>query len=216
MATLGQAFRAEVEAKVGHGHTYLQPRREPTWADVEELYPESADLARAVGLGGPGDHKPGTRAWRRRKSFLDQTARWRRGGRNPMAGSIWTDRLKSVVRAGWRRASTPGSVAQVLAFMREFGVTVYHFAGTFTYDPRRARTIRTSVACRPWVLEASGFDELSRARPTNWAQCGQALINAWASVYGMGELPYETAVEKVGDLSFRLGIDPNADWDEEE
>lgn len=216
LSQLASVFRAEVKSHVGIRAENLMPRREPTFADVQELYPDGPSLASALGLGAPGRHKPGTTAWRRRRNLLDDYSRWRRGGRNPFAGSH-AGRLRSVVRTAWRKAATPASQTRVLEMMAEHGITVYSFIGHFNYEPDRERVITAKVYVSPSVFEESGFAAaVAGIPPTDWDHLARAALNAWARAYGLDD-DFQEEIDQGGafltGLAFDLGRDPFVDYD---
>lgn len=213
MTTLAEAFREEVEAKIGHSHTLLMPNREPRWSDVEEEFPTNASLARAAGFGAAEDNRRGSKAWNDRRNFMRSAQRWRAGTKqhNPFGKSKWSPRLTSIVERRWRRQATPRSWREVLSLMSSHGITMTAIECTFAYEKTRERTIHATVSIAPWALEEANFTEAIEGR-MNWRQAAQAVINAWAAGYGMGELPYDEGGVFDVEMSFRLGRDPNARW----
>lgn len=221
LSKLAQHFRQEVRSKIGQPARNLIPDREPTFADVRELYPDGPSLASAMGLGAPGAHRKGTKAFRKRANLLDYYSRWRRGGRDPFRGP-YAARLKSLVRTGWRKVATPSSYLAVLQLIVEHGATMVRFEGTFPYEPGRTRKVTTGVFIWPVVLEDYRFSAAVAATPpVRWPWLAQTFLDAWAHAYGLDEnfdsdededeLYWEGAVTT--DLLFEIGREEEIGYD---
>lgn len=187
--TLREIFRAEVRRKVGVAVSNLVPDREPTFADVQELYPTGPDLAEALGYGANRDHVRGSRAWRERRNLIDDYSRWRRGGRNPFrrgeATSARARQLTAAVRREWRLSATPRTQLEVLQFVVAEGATVTYFQGEFDYEPGRERTA-PAVYIFPSLLEREGFSgAVRRSPPIPWGDVAGTFLTAWAIAYGL-------------------------------
>lgn len=217
---LARAFREEVERKVGHVHELVADRGEPTLSDFVEIFPATTEgrqeAARAAGYGGPGEHRPGTKAWTRRRSFMRELQRWtttaeqRRRQGEGARGRPLGRREASIVRSQWKKQSRPANVRAVLRMMNRYGATVTNFTGRFTYE-RRLRTLdRYAVGVRPAVAQRSGFArELTDREPIPWEELAEAFLLAFGRSYGMGDYAAGGATD-VRAFTFRLGYTPEA------
>lgn len=216
---LARAFREEVERKVGHVHELVADRGEPTLSDFVELFPATTAgrqaAAKAAGYGGPGEHRQGSRAWTRRRSFMRELQRYtttagqrRRQGPGGRERPL-NRREASIVRSQWRKQSRPGNVRAVLRAMNRYGATVTNFTGKFRYEPQRRRQLdRFAVGVRPAVARRSGFtsDAIERL---DWRELSEAFLLAFGRAYGMGDYGAGGA-SSVEAFTFRLGYAPQA------
>lgn len=210
--SLREIFRTEVRAKVGGLADNVVPDRQPTFADVRELYPTGPDLALGLGYGANRDNPKGSRAWRERRNLLDDYSRWRRGGRNPFRrGSEGTARareLSSAVREQWGEAATPPTELDVLRLVVAKGATVTYFEGVFDYEADRERQV-SGVYIWPEVLERVGFSEaVRRSPPIPWGDLAGTFLTAWADAYGL-DAGFVDEIEgdgyEVAALSWEIG-----------
>lgn len=216
---LARAFREEVERKVGHVHELVADRGEPTLADFVEIFPPTTAgrqaAARAAGYGGPGEHRQGSRAWTRRRSFMRELQRYtttagqrRRQGPGGRERPL-NKREASIVRSQWKKQARPGSVRAVLRAMNRYGATVTNFTGKFSYEPRRRRELnRYAVGVRPAVAQRAGFTSDAIAR-LDWNELAEAFLLAFGRAYGMGDYAAGGAIS-VEAFTFRLGYTPDA------
>lgn len=219
--SLREIFRDEVRRKVGVAVPNLMPDRDPTFADVRELYPTGPDLAEALGYGANRDHPRGSRAWRERRNLLDDYSRWRRGARNPFrrgeATSGRARQLSAAVRREWRISATPQTELEVLQMVVAEGATVKSFAGTFDYEADRERFINSAVYIWPEVLERVGFSEDVRAAPPiAWGDLGGTFFTAWTEAYGLDNGLIESIEDEGFDvfaMSWDIGRNENVDYD---
>lgn len=217
MATLAGAFEEEVRRKVGHVHHLVaDPGREPTYGDFVGMFPATAagrvEAARAAGYGGPRDHRPNTRAWTRRRSFMRQLQRWQTSAlerRRPP--HVLNKREAGIVRARWKKDARPGSARAVLRVMWRYGVTVTALHVTFTYEDDRPRELdHYAVGIRPGVLRRSGFTRaLVEGSPIPWTELADAFLLTFGRAYGMGDYAGGGASE-AEEVSFRLGFTDQA------
>lgn len=210
---LATAFLREVDAKIGHVHSLVADRREPTYQDFVGLFPATTEgrqeAARAAGYGGPGEHRQGSRAWRTRRSFMERVRRWQTSaGQQRTPPPVLRKREAGIVRAQWRRESRPNNRRQVLRLMNRYGVTVTDFTGRFSYERRRRQLDRFAVGISPRVLQRSGFTSAAIAealRSRDYDALAESALLAFGRAYGMGDYAAGGASD-VQAFAFRLGF----------
>lgn len=211
-----EAFLEECLAKVGHSHTLAQPDRAPTFDDFVELYPATTEgrvaAATAAGYGKPGQHKPGTAAHVRRRSFMRQLQRWTTEGterRKP------PDQLRKreagIVKSSWKKASTPRNLGQVLELIRRYGATVTALIFTPGYEKRKRNFSAFSVGLKPSLLQRCGFTR-DAVRGEDMDELAGAFLLAFSRAYGMGDYLAGGQDDDTELLTFRLGFAATAQY----
>lgn len=214
MSELGDAFREEVEAKVGHAHTLAMPEREPTFSDFTELFADTTagrtEAAAAAGYGTAAEARAaGPAAVRDRRTFMRglqrrSEARPRGGAQRRGAPGTVTPAMRELVRAEWRAESVPRDPRAVLRLLHRWGATVSALELTFAYEDRKRSFGRFSVGVKPDVLRRSGFTSAA-IEELDWDALAEAFLLAWGRAYGMGDYAAGGGHD-VEALSFRVGF----------
>lgn len=214
---LAAAFQAECRRKVGHEHKLAHPDRAPAFEDFVAIFPPTTEgrqaAAKAAGYGTAKDHPKGSPGYVRRRTFMRTLQRYSTGGaqkRRP------PERLRAreagIVRAQWKRTSTPTSVRGVLELLNRWGSTATAVELTFSYEPRAREFDRFAVGISPATLRRSGFTSpVIRGEPIPWAQLAEAYLLAWGRAYGMGDYAAGGASD-VKRLTFRVGFTDEAQY----
>lgn len=226
MARPANVFHVEVSTKRRHLQRLLIPEREPSWkgrsgrhqvpSSVAKLFPSNADLAAAVGLGKPEEHKRGSAAYRKRASFMGQARRWRSEKRNPDVGKLWGPRLRSAGRKAQRKLATPLTERDVLDLMVRYGVTVDHVDGFIEYQDRQ-RDVAKTVYVEPGLLahhfDGESFAELAGEGRLRWGPLAEAFLTAWSFAYAGDEHLFGgDQFESMDLLVFSIGWDRGANY----
>jgi hypothetical protein len=194
-------MEAAVRAKVGKVQRELaSPSNDQASYDaLRELFDSNAAIAQAAGYGAPGQYKPHSPEWVRRRTLMANLRRYDNARKAKLGlphgqvrePSKLDPRLRSIAASERKRQATPLTVRDVVRLMGEQGTTSTTVLVKFKYssakNPQRRREIDVAVYTHPEVYESVGWPMAGKSprSESGWEALGRQYLEAFCIAYGI-------------------------------